>query len=57
MVGFQSFPTKFTDINIEKVNTLKKLYPNTKIGYADHTSFDDNDMEDVDATEWLIDKL
>ena len=35
MVGFQSFPTNFKDICIEKIKVLKKLYPNVKIGYAD----------------------
>ena len=44
MVGFQSFPTNFKDLNIEKINKLKKQYPNTKIGYADHTKYADNSM-------------
>ena len=44
MVGFQSFPTNFKDINIEKINVLKRLYPNVKIGYADHTVYNDDDM-------------
>ena len=44
MVGFQSFPTNFKDICIEKIKVLKKLYPNVKIGYADHLVYNDNDM-------------
>ena len=44
MVGFQSFPTNFKDINIEKIDVLKRLYPNVKIGYADHTIYNDDNM-------------
>jgi Sialic acid synthase len=44
MVGFQSFPTKFDDIIIEKINTLKSLYGEIHIGYADHSQYDDSSM-------------
>lgn len=41
MVGFQSFPTVFRDSQIEKIRILKERYPCCKIGYADHSPFDD----------------
>lgn len=41
MVGFQSFPSKLEDVNLGKIEWVKKDFPNFKIGYADHSSFDD----------------
>jgi N,N'-diacetyllegionaminate synthase len=40
MVGFQSFPSQLEDVNIGKIYYLKKLFPDCLIGYADHSSFD-----------------
>lgn len=40
MVGFQAFPSKLEDIKLGKVAYLKKEYPNLQIGYADHSSFE-----------------
>lgn len=40
MVGFQSFPSDLRDIKLERISELKKLYPECKIGYADHSSYD-----------------
>lgn len=40
MVGFQSFPSKLEDIKLGKIAYLKKQYPNLYIGYADHSSFE-----------------
>ena len=40
MYGFQSFPTDITKINLNKIKTLSNLF-NCKIGYADHTRFND----------------
>ena len=44
MVGFQSFPTNFKDINIEKLMFLKDYTQMLKIGYADHTIYNDDNM-------------
>ncbi len=40
MVGFQAFPSKLEDIKLGKIAYLKKHYPNLQIGYADHSSFE-----------------
>ncbi|PHO10269.1 hypothetical protein CPG37_04280 [Malaciobacter canalis] len=42
MVGFQSFPSDLKDIKLERISELKKLYPECKIGYADHSSYNDD---------------
>ncbi len=39
MFGFQGFPTHTRDLHIEKITTLKIAFPDTKIGYADHSHF------------------
>jgi N,N'-diacetyllegionaminate synthase len=40
MVGFQAFPTELEAAKIGKIKKLKELFPNVKLGYADHTSFE-----------------
>ena len=40
MYGFQSYPTKYADINLSKMLKIRDLF-NLPIGYADHTAFDD----------------
>lgn len=37
MLGYQNFPTKIKDINLNKLNYLKKIFKNISLGYADHT--------------------
>mgnify|MGYP001404180377 FL=1 len=32
-----SYPTKNEDANLNVIQTLKKIYPDLKIGYSDHT--------------------
>lgn len=44
MYGFQSYPTKYTDINLSKMLKIRDLF-NLPIGYADHTAFDDPNNE------------
>lgn len=44
MYGFQSYPTKYTDINLAKMLKIRGLF-NLPIGYADHTAFDDPNNE------------
>ncbi len=42
MVGFQSYPSKLEDVKMGRINLYKKLFPNHLIGYADHSSFDND---------------
>jgi sialic acid synthase SpsE len=44
MYGFQSYPTKYTDINLSKMLKIRDLFK-LPIGYADHTAFDDSNNE------------
>ena len=44
MYGFQSYPTKYTDINLSKMLKIRDLF-NLPVGYADHTAFDDPNNE------------
>jgi len=32
-----SYPCKFKDANLNEIRNLKRIYPNIKIGYSDHT--------------------
>jgi len=41
MHGFQSYPTNYEDVNLNKINFLKKMYKNYEHGYADHSSWDE----------------
>lgn len=36
-----SYPTKNSDANLNVIKTLKRIFPNVKIGYSDHTLPDD----------------
>ncbi len=40
MVGFQSFPSKLEDIGLGRIAWLRRRYPDLVIGYADHSSPD-----------------
>ena len=44
MYGFQSYPTDYKDINLSKMLKLRSLF-DLDIGYADHTSFNDQNNE------------
>ena len=37
MIGFQNFPTKVEDINLNKISFLKNKFNDVCVGYADHT--------------------
>lgn len=41
MVGFQSFPSKLEKVKIGKIKYLKDFFPELEIGYADHSSHND----------------
>jgi len=40
MVGFQSYPSKLEDVKIGRLVLYRDIFPNLQIGYADHSSFD-----------------
>lgn len=40
MHGFQNYPTKYEDINFNKIRKIIGLFPEFKHGYADHTAWD-----------------
>lgn len=40
MVGFQAFPSDLKDVKLQKIAILKQLFPACLIGYADHTTYD-----------------
>lgn len=42
MYGFQNYPTKFNQINFDKLKKIMNFYPNLKFGYADHCGFDED---------------
>jgi len=45
MFGFQNYPTKYEDVNLGKIRKIQALYPGKKFGYADHTSWDEDNNE------------
>lgn len=45
MFGFQNYPTKYEDVNIEKIRNIQSMYPNLKFGYADHTGWNEKNNE------------
>ncbi len=45
MFGFQNYPTKYENVNLGKIRKIQALYPEEKYGYADHTSWDEDNNE------------
>ena len=45
MFGFQNYPTKYENVNLGKIRKIQALYPGEKFGYADHTSWDEDNNE------------
>lgn len=45
MHGFQNYPTKYEEINFNKISKIMKLYPSHNHGYADHTAWDEPNNE------------
>ena len=43
MHGFQNYPTKYSDINFNKIRKTMGRYPDMQHGYADHTAWDEPD--------------
>ena len=44
MYGFQSYPTRYEYINLKKMQKIKELF-DLPIGYADHTSWNDENQD------------
>lgn len=42
MHGFQNYPTKYEDVNFNRIRKIMNLYPNFKHGYADHTAWNES---------------
>ncbi|PKP62021.1 hypothetical protein CVT91_00895 [Candidatus Atribacteria bacterium HGW-Atribacteria-1] len=53
MYGFQSFPTDITKINLNKINIFSNLF-NCKIGYADHTIFNNDIFYNLIEYSYLL---
>ncbi|MEM9052826.1 MAG: N-acetylneuraminate synthase family protein, partial [Bacteroidota bacterium] len=43
MLGFQSFPSKLSEMRLGRISELKKTYSELEIGYADHSGYDEDD--------------
>lgn len=43
MHGFQNYPTRYEEINFEKIRKIQSLYPSFQHGYADHSGWDEPD--------------
>lgn len=41
MFGFQNFPTDYSNVNIRRIQKIMRLFPDLEYGYADHTSWDE----------------
>ncbi len=48
MHGVQNFPTDVPNLNIARINLLKREFPRVPVGYADHTNADDPFSKIVD---------
>jgi len=53
MYGFQSFPTDYRTLNLAKIQRLKDTF-NCTMGYADHSSFEDNSFCDFTNVAYLL---
>ncbi len=40
MTGFQSFPSKLEEVKLGRITDLQQRFPTMLVGYADHSSFD-----------------
>lgn len=43
MHGFQAFPSQLEDVKLSRLKHLKELFPESSLGYADHSAPDIND--------------
>lgn len=54
MVGFQSFPSNLSDIKLDKISYLNKMYPHLKVGYADHSAYGSDDSIKSNEYAYLL---
>jgi N,N'-diacetyllegionaminate synthase len=54
MAGFQAFPSAIEDIRLRRIAELKKDFPTLEIGYADHSSFDDQWAVDSNSLAYVL---
>jgi len=47
MFGFQNYPTRYKDINLNKIRKIQKMYAELSYGYADHSSWDESNNENI----------
>ena len=45
MFGFQNYPTIYEDVNLLKIKRVMRMFKNFEFGYADHTSWDNENNE------------
>ena len=45
MFGFQNYPTLYENVNLKRINRIKKIFPDFSFGYADHTAWDEPNNE------------
>ena len=45
MSGFQNFPTKYEDVNLDKIRKIQTLYAGKEFGYADHSAWNEENNE------------
>ncbi|WP_440681197.1 N-acetylneuraminate synthase family protein [Candidatus Pelagibacter sp. HIMB1623] len=45
MFGFQNYPTIYEDVNLNKIKKIMKFFPKFEYGYADHTSWNNENNE------------
>lgn len=43
MLGFQSFPSKLSEVRMGRIRDLKREYSDLSVGYADHSAYDEDD--------------
>jgi len=47
MFGFQTFPTSIYSVNLGKIYSIKKLFPDGYVGYADHSTYENDSFLDM----------
>jgi N-acetylneuraminate synthase len=53
MYGFQNYPTKVSDVQLDKIPKLKELL-GFEVGYADHTGYDESFKEQMIKTAYTL---
>lgn len=53
MYGFQNYPTKVEDIQLNKIPLLREMF-NVPVGYADHTGFDEAGKTQLIETAYAL---